>query len=287
MNLSIGTNYYIKRYEIKDQEGKTVGSFSVRQKLRNAKKKSPGYDYRELSNKIMKACTPYSAGQAAASARIKIASLAKKLYTGEYDDQEIKNAIIHAKRMERAAKKRLKNMQDEEMERQIQKKKERDEKTREKLAEKSKKKKVKKDGRELSESEIRTLIRKIQESLRQLQSNTEKVEEPRELSPSKTPNNHSKKSGESSANKVEMERKRKKHRLEEIQDVMKADMEYLRNKLTKMERDRVSSSPGVDFSESSASFDGGVSLELGGVSMSVPETSVPAPSEGGSVDVSV
>lgn len=289
MDFSISSrNSDVRRYEIRDLDGKTVGTFRVRKKSRNVKKKNLGYDYRELSDKIMKASTPYSAGQAAASARIKIASLSKKLYTGDYDDQEIKNAIVHAKRMERAAKKRLKNMQEEEIKQQIQKKIEREEKNREKLAEKPKKKKVKKEGRELSESEIRSLIRQIQESLRTMKSGSEKAEEPKDLPPSKRPpHGQSKKGGESTGSKIELERKRKKHRLEEIQDVMRADMEYLRNKLTKMERERISCSSGVNGSGNGISAEGGVSLELGGVSMPVPGTSVPVSSEGGSVDVSV
>lgn len=289
MDFSISSrNSDVKIYEIKDFDGKTVGSFTVRKKSRKVKKKNLGYDYRELSNKVMKASTPYSAGQAAASARIKISSLAKKLYTGVYDDQEIKNAIVHAKRMERAAKKRLKNMQEEEIKRQIQKKIEREERIREKQAESPKKKQVKKDGRELSETEIRSLLREIQQSLKSVEASNKKMEEPKELPMSKKPSKgQSGKEKESTDNKLDLERKRKKHRLEELQDVMRADLEYLRNKLSKMERERVSCGSAVSASESGIDLTGGVSLELGGVDIAVPETSVPAASEGGSVDVTI
>lgn len=285
MDFSISNrNSDVKRYEIRDMDGKTVGSFTVRRKSRKEKKKKNiGYDYRELSNKIMKANTPYSAGQAAATASIKIATLAKKLYTGDYDDQEIKNAIIHAKRMERAAKKRLKNMQDEEIKRQIQKKIEREEKLREKQTESPKKKQAKREERKLNENEIRARIKEIQESLKSVKNNSEDIK-----SGPVSPKVPSPKNGDSISGRIELERKRKKHRLEELQDVMRADMDYLRNKLAKMEREQRESCNSVHADlGSNISADGGVSLELGGLNIPVSEISVPASAEGGSIDVSL
>lgn len=292
MDFGIGVrNSDVKRYEIKDLDGKTVGSFTIRKKQNNVKKKKSGYDYRELSNRVLMAKTPYSAGQAATVARTKIAALRRKLYTGVYDDKELKSEIAHAQKMERAAKKRLKNLQNEELEQQIQRRieKEREINSSKAKAKKSSKKAVSKEKRErrekeLSEKEIRELMGKIDKTLNSVES--EKA-------------GPGKKSRESEGAALELERKRKKHRLEEMQDIMKADMEYLRSKLDKLEREKIQAEAesnsgnncesGMECAigmEGSGDM-GGVLLEIGGVDMTVPASQAPASGEGICVDVSL
>jgi predicted Zn-dependent protease len=58
--------------------------------------------------------TTVNAKKAASLARKQIAQLKRKQSTGEYDDEELKNAIEHAEKMERIAKKKEKHLKEEE-----------------------------------------------------------------------------------------------------------------------------------------------------------------------------
>ena len=92
----------------------------------------------------------------------------------------------------------------------------------------------------------------------------------------------------------DLEELKKKHRAEELRDIMKADMEYLKALLNKLAREKESAgSSSSGSSDNSSDSSGGinisgVSLEIGGVEVPV-EASVQAPVEfaGASVDVTV
>ena len=75
----------------------------------------------------------------------------------------------------------------------------------------------------------------------------------------------------------ELERLKKKHRSEELRELMEADMKYLRDLFGKLAREKQENSGGS----------GSVSLQLGGTEMPVPVPVEAAAPEGGSVDVTV
>lgn len=78
------------------------------------KMKKLQYNFKLISSQIMRAKTSSSAARAVTSARRKTAELRRKRKSGEYDDEELNAAIMHALSIERIAKKHVKNIQAEE-----------------------------------------------------------------------------------------------------------------------------------------------------------------------------
>ncbi|MCR5234516.1 MAG: hypothetical protein K6E53_11540 [Lachnospiraceae bacterium] len=73
------------------------------------------YNFKEVSNKIMRAKTSVSAGQAVVAAKRKISELKRKLASGNEDSDELQMALTHAKKMEVVAERKKNNLQLEEM----------------------------------------------------------------------------------------------------------------------------------------------------------------------------
>lgn len=77
-------------------------------------KKRLNYTYRRVSGKISSAKTVNQASRAVSSANTNLSMLRRKSASGKYDDSELEIAIIHAKKMVRVAKKKLKNVKNEQ-----------------------------------------------------------------------------------------------------------------------------------------------------------------------------
>lgn len=73
------------------------------------------YNFKEISGQIRKSKTSVSAKQVASKARREVLQLKMKLQTGKYDKEELEAAITHAKEMERAAKKKARHLEEEEL----------------------------------------------------------------------------------------------------------------------------------------------------------------------------
>lgn len=73
------------------------------------------YDFKGISSQILKSKTSLNAKQVASKARREVLRLKRQKGTGEYDDEEIQSAILHAQAMERVAKKKARHLQEEEM----------------------------------------------------------------------------------------------------------------------------------------------------------------------------
>ena len=73
------------------------------------------YNFKEVANKIMRAKTSVSAGQAVVAAKRKISELKRKLASGNEDSDELQMALTHAKKMEVVAERKKNNLQLEEM----------------------------------------------------------------------------------------------------------------------------------------------------------------------------
>ncbi len=80
----------------------------------NGKKKRLPYSFKQLSQQIANSKTADNARPAALRVRQKLGWLYQKLRSGEYDDEEIAAAILHATSLEKIAKRKLKHLQEEE-----------------------------------------------------------------------------------------------------------------------------------------------------------------------------
>lgn len=73
------------------------------------------YNFKNISSQIRRSKTSVSAKQVASKARREVVQLKAKLQTGKYDKEELEAAIEHAKSMERAAKKKARHLEEEEL----------------------------------------------------------------------------------------------------------------------------------------------------------------------------
>ena len=93
---------------------------SLRMQRTNAKQtrtalKQLRYRFKDISSKILRSKTSAAARQVASQARREVLRLKRERLNGNYDDEEIEAAIVHAKAMERVAKKKVKHLEEEEM----------------------------------------------------------------------------------------------------------------------------------------------------------------------------
>lgn len=80
------------------------------------------YNFKEVSNKIMRAKTSVSAGQAVIAAKRKISEIKRKMSaSGEDGTEELELALVHARKMEVVAQRKKNNLELEEMARNTQK----------------------------------------------------------------------------------------------------------------------------------------------------------------------
>ncbi len=225
------------------------------------------YNHREVSAMILRAKTSFSASLTVSSARTKLVSLSKKAGTGEYDEEELRHAIIHAQSIVRVAKKRLKHLKQEEAEKKaiddelLELEEEEKESDLEDVEEENRSESE--ESSEMSQQELRKLMREIEQLMRETMEESNENEEDvfeefsfvRDVEPK------------------DLELRKKKHRAEELKDIVKADMKYLKFVFGRLESER-------------NSIDSGVSLAIGGfdIPFSPPP---PVVTEGGNVDVSL
>jgi len=93
---------------------------SVRASRNNSKNTSDQlkklkYNFKDISSQIRKSKTSVNAKQVASKARREIVRLKMKIQSGKYDTEELEAAITHAKAMERAAKKKARHLEEEEL----------------------------------------------------------------------------------------------------------------------------------------------------------------------------
>lgn len=259
---------------IKNADGSTAATITITKPAKKKTKRLP-YNFKKVSSQIMMSKTSTGARKAVTLARGTLVMLLRKVKTGEYDDKELENAIIHARKMERIARKRMKHMQQEERAKQsgsalldLEEYEESESETEETGEE---------QDFELSEEELEELMQELQEFMKEFQE--ESLQELADELLASVPED---------VDPEELERLKKKHRSEELQEIVKADMEYLKALFDKLEKEKQSNSSGSSGSSSDSSFDSsGVSLELAGVDIPV-EADIPVEmAEGGTLDVMV
>lgn len=98
---------------LKTQKRDTKGVFRYTNK--STGKKKLNYNHREISAQILRASKVTSASTVLASARNKLSMLRRCQGTGQYNESELANAILHARRMVQCASRKVQNLKEEEM----------------------------------------------------------------------------------------------------------------------------------------------------------------------------
>jgi len=256
--------------KIKNRDGSVAGTISITKPKANKKKtKRLNYNFKQISSMIMRSKTANSAGQAVTKARGTIARLQRQLKDGEYDEKELESAIIHAKKMERIAKKRERHLEEEERAKQqgicqfdMEKTEETEEGTDTETEELEEA--LKEENPELSEEELAELTEEFQDLMKETMEAVNEIglEELADEFMGTT----------EKLDPEELELLKKKHRADELREIADADMKYLKAMFDKLEKERQESSSGV-------------SLQLGGVEMPVDiMTEMPVAIEGGNID---
>lgn len=272
-------NSNVTKIELKNKDGSSAGTLTIHHAKAKKKPKRLNYSFKRLSNQIMRSRSSMNAKQLTTKTKFQIVDLRLKLASGDYDYTEIHNAIKHAERIARVAKKKMKNLQEEEFY----------EKTGGKgAAQEEMELEEDSEGRDLidtsgmSQEEMERLMKQIQEEMRKIEEELEEAMDSRNLM-----DDFMRGAAEEMSPK-DLEALKKKHRAEEMRDIMEADLEYLKayfDKLSKEKEEGGSNSIGSGDSSDSFGDITGVSLELGGMEIPVEAADAPVPVEGGTVDV--
>ncbi len=268
---------------LRDRDGSVVGTRTYR-KSGSGKKKSLRYSFKRISAQILASKTPGVARRVVTKARHEVVNLLRKK-NGGYDEDELRHAILHAERMVRVAKKRMRHLQEEQdakkkggvCEAEMAEKAEENSSPEERLLEDL-------GGEEIiSQEEMKRLMQEFEEIMRELEESSGLDLE--ELMPVAS----------EEMDPEDLELLKKKHRAQEMRDIMEADMKYLKAMFNKLERERQENLDSIkcgDFGGSGQSNgpSNGVSLELGGVvaaQNAQPLTQITVMTEGGSIDISL
>lgn len=271
----------------------------------NKKPKQLQYNFKEISSQILRAKTSLGARVVSIRARGKVALLLRQVGTGTYDSKELDGAITHARAMERIAKKRLKHLLSEEKAAQknqhngSQIEWEETEDMEEMSAEDME---SQKEDAKLSEEELERLMQELMQEMEMLMM--EMQESADEMSGMEELSEELMAVVSEDAEPEDLERQKKKHRSDEMKDIVEADMRYLRALFDKLAREKAAVTSGAKILESLSSSGNsgrasgralsgaGVSLELGGIDMSADIATMtcessPVFGEGAMVDVAV
>lgn len=276
VNRVKNSNVNVTKIELKNKDGSSAGTLTIHHAKAKKKPKRLNYSFKRLSNQIMRSKSSMNAKQLTTKSKFQIVDLRLKLASGDYDYTEIHNALKHAERIARVAKKKMKHLQEEEFY----------EKTGGKQAAQEEQEPEEEsrgldqiDTSGMSQEEMERLMKQIQEEMRKIE------EELEEAVNSKDFMNEFMQGYSEEMSPKDLEALKKKHRAEEMRDIMEADLEYLKAYFDKLSKEKEEGSS----SSSSASSDygniTGVSLELNGMEIPVDAVDVPVQVEGANVDV--
>lgn len=95
--------------------GESIRASRTKTKDTSTQMKKLKYNFKDISGQIRKSKTSVNAKQVASKARREVVQLKMKMQTEKYDNEELEAAITHAKAMERAAKKKARHLEEEEL----------------------------------------------------------------------------------------------------------------------------------------------------------------------------
>jgi len=265
MGMRVGENGGSRQVRtFQEVSGSPFGSVSVsKSKKRKTKKKRVNYNYREISGRIIRAKKSLSANEVVISARSRVALLRRKKGTGDYNERELDAAIIHAEKMVRVAKKKLKNLKNEERAERGQRVSEEEQLEEGLYNNDPAADELQAEGIDLSEEDLKDLIWEMEQRMQEVLEDSDGLEELTE---------NFLDVGEMSCE--DLERWKKKHRSDELREIIEADMKYLKAMFQRMAEER-------------QDIVNNVILELGNTITPVTVSEISIPVEGGSVDVTV
>ena len=282
VGLGIGTvshskNSNVTRIELKNKDGSSAGTLTIHRATVKKKPKRLRYNFKRLSNQIMQSKSSMSAKQLTTKTKFQIVDLRLKLGSGDYDYTEIHNALKHAERIARVAKKKLKHLQEEEYY----------QKTGGKLTaqedeemENDSEALTNIDTSGMSQEEMERLMKQIQEEMEKIEEEIEEAMDSQDFL------DEFMQGFDEDMSPKDLEALKKKHRAEEMRDIMEADLEYLKAFFDKLSKEKEEGASGsYDSSSESSGNITGVSLELGGMEIPVEAAEAPVPVEGANVDV--
>ena len=280
---------------------KTAAKTVKKTSNKTKKKKSVPYRLKELSNAILNSKDSGSARRALIRANSKAMFLRGKQTGGEYDTWELLHAILHAEAMVRVARKRMKHFQMEEEAKRRQGGSALDDPAQEALERSEPAQLMSQDAqeseaqddlaaeeqkiaREMAQKLSREMQRLIEEAMREAME--EAMRET--MSAALDEALQDVVGGTGKMRPEELEQLKKKHRSEELREIMEADMKYLRALFNKLAQEKQSGANSLSGIAGNQSADiGAVSLELGGADVPV-EVAVPVDAAaGGSVDIAI
>ncbi len=254
----------VKEYTIKNPDGSVAGTIRITKPAKK-KPKRLQYNFKYVSTRILMSKTSESAGKALATAQSNIGALYRKLKLGIFDEKEVELALLHAKKLERTARKKLKHLQEEEYA-----------KRRGSCQDKMKENDISglKDEKEENTPEIEEEeLRKLMKELQKLMDET--VKDSMEQTADELIGSIHKDMDDD-----DLERLKKKHRAKELREIIEADMDYLKAVFHKLQKEKEEASKENCSSE-------GVSLEISGAEMPVQTSEMPVMAEGGSIDLAI
>lgn len=223
---------------------KKISSGKKDNKNKTGKKKNFTYNPREISGELLRASNASGAAVVMVKAREKVAALEQALYSGEYDENSVRRALVHAKKMVDCSKMKVRHLREEEQA--------------------AVKHQRERQGKEIQRKS--SVKRRIAMKERQLKQRAA-LEESHDLLWEKSRHQ-------------ELGQKKRNNRREELEEITKAEMEYLESQLQ-------------EGGEGSISDTGRVSLELSGSAVEMSEffmsgdMSAAAAAVGAAVDVSI
>lgn len=268
-----------RRLEFRDKGGNVVGSVTIKSaKSQETKKKRLPYSYKEISTRLLNAKKSGNAHQVLISAKQKVASLRLMYKGGVYDDNEIFNALMHAQAITRVAKKRMKHLEEEER---VEQKGGPCEADLEEKTEKGTAKQLREeDSSDVNLQRMQKLMEQYERMMEEAMKALERIDDMDEFSEDMGI------SVRQSMDPEDVEMMKKKHRADEMKEIMEADMKYLKAMFDKFEKEKQT------ISSNAYGMNGydrnGVSLQLGGMSISTGASpSAAAVVEGGTIDTAV
>ena len=267
---------------IKDLNGNTVATISV-SSSKKGKKKRLQYSFKSISTQIMMAKTPNIAKMVATKARGKVAMLQRNLDNDDYDETELRHAITHAKKMLRIAKKKMRHLEEETEAKQKSGAQIQDEDNgipdlpdEEEKEQEQKEMELDQAMQEYQDIVSEFMTKAMNEMMNQMMNEMMEDTQLEELADAFMGDV----SQVEDLEPEDLEKIKKKHRSDELREIMEADMKYLKAMINKLERERQELST-QNFSAPS------VTLEISGVQMPVQTMAAPVTPEGEVIDVSL
>ncbi len=237
----------------------TANAIRIQKQRASQKKKKLNYNYKKISRQITMNNTSTGARRVITKAREEVVSLLRKQMSGKYDETDLRHAIIHARKMERVARRKKKHLEEEE----------KAAATGKGLVEQGAASNEDERMKKLEES-MENLKEEELEQMQELMEEYERLMQ--ELEDTSGVNDLMKEymgASEQEMSPEQVDKLRKKHRADEMKDIVEADMKYLKAMFNKLEREKQAVSQQAFQQETNPA----VSLELQGVDIPVsPDT---------------